>query len=288
MDGSARAHHHPRATHLGEYAEARELHGRRRRCPARGCLCRVLGFRNPGWLGAPAHRVQPTPCGPPGSWFSPARSPRRTGTSPSALRFIVEGAGDVKCEAGRDGGGRLPSTPNGHWHEHGHLGDGPGDSALWPRLALGVAGSTTRPRRGGLHLQQVDADRPVPLLERDAGQALGLAREGRPATCLQARGRAGRSSTRWRRRGDPFDDIVVEYRNPISGWFGDDDHRGLPGAGPGGGVYTASAPAHALHRLPRGPRVSHSVIAGERVEWAKGDTIAVPLAVRASAPQPLQ
>lgn len=264
--------------HIWRYAEARELMVEAGDVvPLEDALRRVLGFRNPGSLAHQRTGATDT------LWAAlqlvlPGEVAPAHRHTPSALRFIVEGAGAYTVVNGQRVAmeeGDFLLTPNGHWHEHGHLGDGPViwldglDSPLVSRLNQYVLDEED-------DLQQVDADLPAPFVNGMIAKHWGSpAKVAQPLVYKLADALEVIEHLR-DGEGDPFDDIVVEYRNPISGGSVMTTIAAFlqlvrPGVDTRAHRHTHSTVYHVV----RGS--GHSVIAGERVEWTKGDTIAVPL-----------
>ncbi|MFY9635927.1 MAG: cupin domain-containing protein [Cellulosimicrobium cellulans] len=264
--------------HIWRYNEARELMIKAGEVvPLEDALRRVLGFRNPG--SRPDQRTGATDT----LWSAlqlvlPGEIAPAHRHTPSALRFIIEGDGAYTVVNGQ----RVPMdegdfllTPGGHWHEHGHTGDGPMiwldglDSPLISRL-----NQYTLDEEGGL--QDVAEAPPAAylngLISKPWGEPEGVAQplvyklKDALETIEYLRGR----------EGDPFDDIIVEYRNPISGGSVMTTISAYlqlirPGMDTRAHRHTHSTVYHVV----RG--AGYSVIAGERIDWTKGDTFAVPL-----------
>ena len=134
----------------------------------------------------------------------PARRNRAetTATTPSAIRFVVEGTGAFtlvdgdRCPMEK---GDLILTPAGLWHEHGHHGEGPAGLARRARLAADLRpGGILRP--GGGAAAPTERARRVaePLPPRRAG-ALRGAGSAAPALPAAAAIPGRRCVRRWRR-----------------------------------------------------------------------------------------
>jgi gentisate 1,2-dioxygenase len=263
--------------HIWRYADARDLMVQAGDIvPLEDAVRRVLGFRNPGSL--PHQRTGATDT----LWAAlqlvlPGEIAPAHRHTPSALRFIVEGEGAYTVVNGQ----RVPMeegdfllTPNGHWHEHGHTGVGPMiwldglDSPLMSRLNQYLIDDESG-------LQTVDPAIPAAyvngLLAKPWGDPEKVARP-----LVYKLGDALEAIDYLRdREGDPFDDIIVEYRNPISGGSVMTTIAAFlqlvrPGVDTRAHRHTHSTVYHVV----RGS--GYSVIAGDRVDWTKGDTIAVP------------
>lgn len=265
--------------HIWRYEQARALMMKAGEVvPIEDALRRVLGFRNPG--SRPDQRTGATDSlwaalqlVKPGEFAPPHRH------TPNALRFIVEGTGAWTTVNGQ----RVPMevgdfllTPSMHWHEHGHDGDGP---MIW----LDGLDSPFISRinqyfliEGAEELTEPDAPMPAayahgmmaktwgepdkltqPLVYKlaDALEALEYLRDG---------------------EGDPYDDIIIEYKNPTTGGpvmstIGAHLQLIRPGIDTKAHQHTHSTVYHVVSGS------GYSIIDGEKIEWTKGDTIAVPL-----------
>jgi gentisate 1,2-dioxygenase len=239
---------------------------------------RVLGFRNPGCqphqrtgatdsLWAALQLVMPGEVAPPH---------RHT---PSALRFIIEGYGAYTTVNGQ----RIPMeegdfllTPNGHWHEHGHTGDGPMiwldglDSPLVNKLSLYTIQETET-------LQQVEDELPEQLLNGTILPAWDVSPPSVQQPLVFKLKDALEVIDRLRDgEGDPYDDIIVEYRNPrTDGPVMTNIAAYLQLIRPGVDTQAHRHTHGTVYHVVRGS--GHSVIDGQRYEWTKGDTFAVPL-----------
>ncbi|MHB8576647.1 MAG: cupin domain-containing protein [Dehalococcoidia bacterium] len=256
----------PRVLRAGELVTAEEAERR------------VLMLMNPGLDGKPAATatlyagVQ---------LILPGEVARTHRHTPSALRFIIEGAGGYTTVNGEKAPmrkGDYLTTPNWTWHDHGNDGDEP---VLWldgldiplvtnlDAIFLEEFGESRQPivkptgdsiRRWGSNLR--------PTWETPAGTYSPI---------LNYRWESTRAALHGLREvaGSPFDGVIMEYINPCTG-------------GP-----TLPTMAAYLQLLRRGEHaqahrhvastVYHvaegggfSVIAGERFDWAEGDTFVVP------------
>jgi gentisate 1,2-dioxygenase len=236
---------------------------------------RVLAFKNPGTsehemarstdtLWAAMQLVLPGEIAPPH---------RHTA---AALRYIVEGSGGYTVVDGRrvdmDKGDFL-LTPNWSWHEHGHAGEGP---MIW---------------LDGLDLPMMNT---LKLIFAEFG-ADEIPRRPLPGDAL----RAGDVAPRWAgapdaptliwkladveaaleelrgEDGSPFDDLIVDYRDPQTGGpvmptLSASMQLLRPGVQTQAHRHTFSAVYHVV----RGS--GSSTIAGQRFDWAEGDTFALP------------
>ena len=275
--------------HIWRYAEARELDGQgrrdRRRSRTRCAACSASATR----VRCPHQRTGATDT----LWAAlqlvlPGEIAPAHRHTPSALRFIIEGDGAYTVVNGQ----RVPMeegdfllTPNGHWHEHGHTGAGPDDLARRPGLPAHVSrlNQYTLDEEGGL--QDVDPAIPAAYVNGLISKPWGGPR-GSAQPLVYKFGDALETIEYLRgREGDPFDDIIVEYRNPISGGsvmttiaaFLQLDPPGRGHEGP---------PPHALHRLPRGARVRLLASSTASASTGPRATPCRPTLVRALAPQP--
>lgn len=264
--------------HIWRYEQARRLMiSAGEIVPLEDALRRVLGFRNPGSL--PHQRTGATDT----LWAAlqlvlPGEIAPSHRHTPSALRFIVEGDGAYTVVNGQrvamDKGDFL-LTPNGHWHEHGHTGDGPMiwldglDSPLMSRLNQYIIEEDPNYQ---------DVDPPLP-----AAYANGLFAKpwGAPEKVEQPlvyKLADALETIEYLRsgEGDPFDDIIIEYRNPISGGpvmttVGAYLQLIRPGIDTRAHRHTHSTVYHVV----RGS--GYSIVDGRRIDWTEGDTIAIPL-----------
>lgn len=250
--------------HLWQYAEARDL------LTEAGSLVRpeeadrrVIAFDNPGNRPGRLARATDTLWAALQLVLPGERAPVHRHT-PAALRFVIEGHGgwtDVDGTRYEMAPGDVIRTPNWTWHGHGH-----GATAATPMIWL-----------DGLDLPLIH-DLPAVFAEFTSSEhppTLPAPSEVRPHAFPFAEMRAELDARR-SRAGDPFDDIIVEYRDPVTG---------------GPIMPTISA---AMQLLRPGTRTaahhhSHSVVyhvvsgsgvstvGGQRLAWDQGDTFAVPV-----------
>lgn len=266
--------------HLWRYADARKHLMRAGEVVAiEDAARRVLGFRNPGC--PPGQRTAATDSlwsalqlVLPGEIAPPHRH------TPSALRFIIEGEGAYTVVNGQ----RVPMeegdfllTPGGYWHEHGHTGEGPMiwldglDSPLVNKLSLYTMQETGT-------LQQLRRPLPEQLLNGTVRPAWDAAPADEVAQPLVFRLRDALEAIEHLRAGpgDPYDDIIVEYRNPrTDGPVMTNIAAFLQLIHPGVDTAAHRHTHGTVYHVVRGS--GHSVIDGTRFEWTKGDTFAVPL-----------
>jgi gentisate 1,2-dioxygenase len=263
--------------YLWPYAQAREL------ITCAGDLIsaedaerRVLAFRNPGTADHELTRTTGTLWAAVQMVLPGEMAPAHRHTA-AALRYIIEGTGAFTVVDGQHCAmetGDVVLTPNWAWHEHGHAGRGPMiwldglDLPLVHTLGLGFAERGPAPAEQPRHqvssalrtgvLQprwSASSDHKVLLYKlEDAEQAFAELRD---------------------EAGSPYDDLILEYRDP-SGHSSVLDTMSAyiqmlrPGVQTKAHRHTSSAVYHVV----RGSGTS--LIAGQRFDWGKGDTFAVP------------
>ena len=222
---------------------------------------RVLGFNNPG---NPAHQVARATDT---LWAAlqlvlPGELAPEHRHTPAALRFVVEGDGGyttVDDQLYDMSPGDLILTPNWAWHSHGHTGRRP---MIWlDGLDLGLMHSL---RAIFAEFPGGEGRAPTP----DAGPARVHAF---PFAEVRAALSDGRND-----EGDPFDDILLEYRNPQTGGpilptMSAAMQLLRPGVSTAAHRHTHSVVYHVVEGE------GTSVVGSDRLEWAKGDTFAVPI-----------
>lgn len=237
---------------------------------------RVLAFKNPGTGDHEIARTTDTLWAAvqlvlPGEIAPPHRH------TPGALRYIIEGQGGYTVVDGRRiemETGDFLLTPNWTWHEHGHTGSGPMiwldglDIPMVNTLRLvftefeGAEGVAQSPSTEAL---RVGALRPAGALPRHDDQTLAW----KLADVEEALD-AYRDT-----EGDPFDDLIVEYRDPstngpVMTTLSASMQLLRPGVQTRAHRHTSS---HVYH-VVRG--TGSSTIAGQRIDWEPGDTFALP------------
>ena len=264
--------------HIWRYAQARELMMKAGEVvPLEDALRRVLGFRNPGSrpdqrtgatdsLWAALQLVKPGEIAPPH---------RHT---PSALRFIIEGEGAYTTVNGQ----RVPMevgdfllTPALHWHEHGHEGDGPMiwldglDSPLISRLNQYIIDEES-------DFQPVDKPMPAAYVQGMLGKTYGEPHAlTQPLVYKLADALAALDYLR-EGEGDPYDDIIVEYKNPATGGpVMTTISAYLQLIRPGVDTQAHRHTHSTVYHVVRGS--GHSIVDGQKIEWTQGDTLAIPL-----------
>jgi gentisate 1,2-dioxygenase len=218
---------------------------------------RVLACRNPGTADHELARATDTLWAAvqmvmPGEVAPPHRH------TPAALRFVIEGEGGftvVDGERVEMQVGDVVLTPAWTWHEHGNLGDEP---VLWlDGLDLPVVGATHAvfTERGGAGARSDAPPRTLIYKYADAIRSLDARRD---------------------EDGDPYDDLIVDYRDPRSGGPAlptMSAHLQLLRAGTHTRAHRHSASV--VYHVAEGS--GQSVVDGARLEWTRGDTFAVPV-----------
>jgi gentisate 1,2-dioxygenase len=222
---------------------------------------RVLAFNNPGTGYGDVARATDT------LWAAvqlilPGEIAPAHRHTPAALRLVIEGRGGyttVDEDRYEMHPGDLILTPNWTWHAHGHAGDAP---MLWlDGLDLPLIHS----------LHAVFAEFPqtdVALAARQSPPSNGP--HLFPFAEMKAELEARRGIA-----GDPFDDVVLEYRNPRTGGpimptISAAMQLLRPGVATGAHRHTHSVVYHVVC----GHGSSH--VGDQRFDWAPGDTFAVP------------
>jgi gentisate 1,2-dioxygenase len=246
--------------HLWAYAEARELVVRAGELiSAQDAERRVLAFRNPGAAEHELARATDTLWAAiqlvlPGEVAPPHRH------TPAALRYIIEGHGAYTVVDGQRlamEAGDVVLTPNWAWHEHGHDGAGP---MIW-------LDGLDLPLVHTLHLVFAEFDGVPEARDADTAPPPTLVYKLADADADFAARRA--------EEGSPYDDLIVEYRDPATGepvlpTMSASMQLLRPCVRTRAHRHTASAVYHVV----RGSGASE--IGGRRVEWGKGDTFALP------------
>jgi gentisate 1,2-dioxygenase len=182
---------------------------------------RVLMLLNPGLKGQPA-ATQTLYAGL--QIILPGEIARSHRHSPVALRFIVEGEGAYTSVDGEQtfmGPGDFVLTPNWTWHDHGNTSDRP---MIWlDGLDVPLI----------LHLNQIFyeayAEERFPLTKPDDASARTYGGGLAPRTSRHEKPFSPIVNYRWDRtyqalqtlaaqgESSPFDDVILEYTNPLSG-----------------------------------------------------------------------
>lgn len=238
---------------------------------------RVLAFRNPGNEPGDLARATDTLWAAMQMVLPGEVAPAHRHTA-AALRYVIEGEGAYTVVDGRRyamESGDVILTPAWAWHEHGHDGEQP---MIWldgldiPTLHLlrlvftehngAPAGAATAPassvglRSGELRPSWV-GDGPAATVVYKLADVEATFEELREQD------------------GSPYDDLLLEYRNPVTGG------PALPTMSaamqllrPGVTTSTHRHTASAVYHVVRGS--GSSTIDGTRLEWRQGDTFALP------------
>jgi gentisate 1,2-dioxygenase len=263
--------------YLWRYAEARDLIMRA------GELIsvdeadrRVLAFCNPGASQHELARATDTLWAAiqlvlPGEQAPPHRH------TASALRFIIEGTGGYTVVDGAEvqmEPGDFLITPNWSWHGHGHAGEGP---MIWLDGLDAPMVSTLRQMFAEFDGAPENKTHVYSgVLRSGAVQPSWMPRRAFD-TVVWKFGDVMRALDELRgEQGSPYDDLIVEYRNPLTGT------SALPTISaflqllrPGTKTWSHRQTSSSVYHVVRGS--GYSVIDGERLEWTVGDTLAVPV-----------
>jgi gentisate 1,2-dioxygenase len=241
----------------------------------RGGDRRVLALVNPGLRGLPF--TSSTLWGAV-QYLGPGESAPAHRHSPSAIRFVMKGAGGVYTTVDGDAcdmeEGDLILTPNWMWHDHMNAGD---EEMLWfDGLDLPIV-STLESIFFENHPQSTQ-----PIDGRNRSEAafagVGLRRTGGPA----GRDRLLRYpwttmdralATLEQATGEPL--VVLEYTDPLSGrpavpTFSCEMMRIRPGTRSPSVRKTGSSVFVVLHGRGR------TIIAGQQFDWSPGDVFVAP------------
>jgi gentisate 1,2-dioxygenase len=184
--------------------------------------------------------------------------------TPAALRFVIEGEGgwtDVDGTRYQMSPGDVIRTPNWTWHGHGHAA-----TATTPMIWLDGLDLPIIHDLPAVFAEFTESEQPPALPEPSK-----IPPHAFPFAQMRAELDAHRDDA-----GDPFDDIIVEYRDPVTG---------------GPIMPTISAAMQLLRpgTQTAAHRHSHSVVyhvvsgsgvstvSGRRLAWSKGDTFSVPV-----------
>ena len=239
----------------------------------------LLNPKNPARIGATATLYAAL------QMILPGESARAHRHSPSALRFVIEGTGAytaVDGEQVRMAPGDLVLTPAMVWHDHGNTGDHP---VIWLDgldlpLMIGLNAIFTEeyPER----VQPVVM--PPAHSEKLLGRALLPAGAARQAPKSHSRvwayrwseAREALDTLRRSSDPDPFDGYILRYSNPETGGHALTTmacHLQLIEAGMS--LESHRHTTSTIYHVAEGK--GHSEAGGERIEWQKGDTFAVPI-----------
>ncbi|MEU6734626.1 cupin domain-containing protein [Streptomyces physcomitrii] len=207
----------------------------------------------------------------------------------SALRFVVEGQGAWTVVDGqklRVGPRDFAITPNWTWHEHGNESpEGTGGPVIWqdgldiPLVNAHDAGFYE------VHPELYQQPRPIPdssLLTYGSGVLRPFGFEDgwhKPYSPLFAypweRAYPALLDAAKASEGSPYDGIILEYSNPLTGGpvmptMGAHLQLLRPGQATRAHRHTGSV----VYNVAKGS--GSSVIAGQRFDWREGDIFAVP------------
>lgn len=256
----------PRVLRAGELVSAAEAERR------------VLMLLNPGLGGKPAAT---TTLYAGVQLILPGEVARTHHHTPAALRFVIEGEGGYTAVSGEKAAmrkGDYLTTPNWTWHDHGNEGEGP---VIW----LDGLDIPLVTNLDAIFFEEFGEDRqPITKPAEDSLRRWGANLKptwqqpaGPYSPILNYRWETSRAALHALREdaGSPFDGVIMEYTNPYTG-------------GP-----TLPTMAAYLQLLRRGEHTQahrhvastvyhvaegggYSVIAGERFDWAEGDTFVAP------------
>jgi gentisate 1,2-dioxygenase len=223
--------------------------------PGRGAERRILRLDNPGVPERTSTHTISTAV----QYLLPGEVAPAHRHTPNALRFMLHGDGayttveGVKCVMRR---GDVVLTPTMTWHDHGNEGSEP---VYW---IDGLDSPVVRYLEN-LHMDPYPKDR-QPVGHKDARRVHFPWAEARAALEGKANG-----------QGDPFDDVIIEYLDPVTG------RSLLPTVGcflqmlrAGVRTRTHRESSSAVYHVVEGRGAS--VIDGTRFQWGPGDFFAVP------------
>jgi gentisate 1,2-dioxygenase len=236
---------------------------------------RVLAFRNPGTADDELARTTDS------LWAAiqlvlPGESAPPHRHNAAALRFIIEGEGAHTTVDGRRypmEAGDLVLTPNWSWHEHGHDG---GTPMIWLDgldLPMIHAMHMVFAQFGGAP-EGPPSDAGPDLVNGRLEPAWAEAPRPRPLVYKLAEVEAALDAVR-DAPGDPYDDLVIEYRDPRT------NRSVLPTMSaymqllrPGIQTQTHRHSQSAVYHVVRGS--GSTAIRDTTLTWGPGDTFALP------------
>lgn len=200
----------------------------------------------------------------------------------SALRFIMQGNGadtTVDGEQYEINEGDLVLTPNWTWHDHEHKGSEP---MVWiDVLDISLVRSLHATFFEGFEMARQSVASVPDKSYREYGSGLmrpiGKAPRGIVSPLLAyTRDRAEEALQQAAGlEPDPYDDIILEYQNPLTG------ESALPTIGtrlqmlrPGVHTRAHRHTGSAVYYVVRGQGAT--IIEGQRFDWAKGDFLSLP------------
>ena len=224
--------------------------------PGRGAERRILRLDNPGVPERTASHTISVAV----QYLLPGEVAPAHRHTPDAIRFMLHGEGAFTTIEGDKfvmRRGDLVVTPSMSWHDHGNDGSEP---VIWTD---GLDSPVVR------YLENLFGEE----FEGDAQPV----RTGPPARHLHYRWESAYAELMSRAKGeaDPFDDIIMEYRDPASG------SSVIPTIGcylqmlrPGVKTRAHTQTSSAVYHVVSGAGVTD--IDGVRYEWGEGDFFAVP------------
>ncbi|HEX2439520.1 MAG TPA: cupin domain-containing protein [Methylomirabilota bacterium] len=221
--------------------------------PGRGAERRILRLDNPGVPERTSgHTISVAV-----QYLLPGEIAPAHRHTPNAIRFMLHGEGAYTTIEGDKfvmRRGDLVVTPSMTWHDHGNEGAGP---VIWTDA---LDSPVVR------YLENL-------AMDPYEGEAQPV-RAGAPARHLHYRWEAAHGELQ-RRQPDPFDDILVEYRDPATGG------SVVPALGcylqmlrPGVRTRAHRETSSAVYHVVSGAGLTE--IDGDRVEWGEGDFFAIP------------
>jgi len=224
--------------------------------PGRGAERRILRLDNPGVPErTAAHTISVAV-----QYLLPGEVAPAHRHTPNAIRFMLHGEGAFTTIEGDKfvmRRGDLVVTPSMTWHDHGNDGSGP---VIWTD---GLDSPVVR------YLENLFG-------QEFEGDAQPL-RTGPPARHLHYRWETAYAELMGRAQSDadPFDDVIMEYRDPATG------RSVVPAIGcflqmlrPGVRTRAHTETSSAVYHVVAG--AGSSEIGGRRYEWSEGDFFAIP------------
>ena len=243
---------------------------------------RVLMFINPG---NPARLAATATLYAAMQLILPGESARAHRHSPAAIRFIVEGSSAYTCVDGEKvsmAPGDLVLTPPMVWHDHGNEGNEP---VMWLDgldipLLLSLQCMFFEEFDGPAQPITMPRERSERLYGRCLFPASETFRAARPHSPVWSYrwsvAREALETLRHSSEPDRFDGYLLRYTNPLTGG------EVLPTLGcrlqllsPGRVTQAHRHTASTVYHVAEGK--GYSLLSGQRVEWTKGDTFAVPI-----------
>ena len=239
---------------------------------------RAVVLRNPGLEGAGVTQTLAAAI----SLILPGEVARAHRHTPAALRFIIEGEGAYTTVDGEKTlmkPGDLVLTPNWSWHDHGSEADAP---VMWlDGLDVPLIRYLSAMFFEEYEAEQQPVTKPVnDSVHRYAGSLLPTwQRRVSPHSPLLSypweKTRAVLTDVAAGDPGSPFDGVMLEYTNPLTGG------PALPTIGCQIQLLRAGQRTEAHRHTPNviyhvAEGSGATIINGQRFNWAKGDTFVVP------------